>query len=381
MVPSPAVSTLSMDRSASRARASGAAAAGPPRVRDALAAAGDHAPPRERATGLLLAGWLEASAGNVAQAQADLDAAAGLAGRLGDDRLAADAQRHLAFLRIQQGRPQDVLAAAAASAATYRRLELPWETAASLLLGTFGSIMLGDTAAATRSATEAVRLLGPIGDAWGMVHGEAMLGAIANAEHRFGDAAAALDHAAALSETLGFAGQAALHLTTLGRVQQRSGAPEEARDTLDRAIQAAATAGDLRIAATARTHLARTLRGAGDPAGARTLLEANDRWYRASGGGDGALLARCLLAAVAAEQGEETAAGDLEAVLSEARRHQDPETQTLALDALARSAAAAGDRPLAARLLEEADGLHALVGHALDAADRLDASAARAALA
>jgi predicted ATPase/DNA-binding SARP family transcriptional activator len=354
--------------------------AGAARVRDALGAARGHVPPRERATGLLLAGWLEASAGNVDQAQADLDDAAAIAGRLGDERLAADAQRHLAFLRIQQGRPQDVVASAAASAATYRRLELPWETAASLLLGTFGSIMLGDTAAATRSATEAVALLTPIGDAWGMVHAEAMLGAIANAEHRFGDAAAALDRAAALSETLGFAGQAALHLTTLGRVQQRAGAPGQARDTLARAIQAAATAGDLRIAATARTHLARTLRSAGDPAAARTLLEANDRWYRASGGGDGALLTRCLLGALAAEQGDGAALGDLQAVLSEARRHQDPETQTLALDALARAAAAAGDRPLAARLLEEADGLHTLVGHALDDADRLDATAARAAL-
>jgi tetratricopeptide (TPR) repeat protein len=264
--------------------------------------------------------------------------------------------------------------------ATYRRLELPWETAASLLLGTFGSIMLGDTAAATSSATEAVRLLTPIGDAWGMVHAEAMLGAIANAEHRFGDAAAALDRAAELSETLGFAGQAALHLTTLGRVQQRAGEPERARDTLARAIRAAATAGDLRIAATARTHLARTLRGAGDPAGARTLLEANDRWYRASGGGDGALLTRCLLAALAAERAGGAAAGDLRAVLEEARRHQDPETQTLALDALARSAATAGDLTGAARLLEEADGLHALVGHALDDADRLDARATRTAL-
>jgi hypothetical protein len=65
-------------------------------------------------------------------------------------------------------------------------------------------------------------------------------------------------------------------------------------------------------------------------------------------------------------------------VLADARRHQDPETQTLALDALARTAA--GDPARAARLLEEADRLHALVRHALDDADRLDALAARAAL-
>jgi tetratricopeptide (TPR) repeat protein len=339
------------------------------------------ATPHERATGLLLAGWLEASAGDVEAAQGDLDAALVAAEGLGDGRLVADARRHLAFLRIQQGRPLEVLESAAASEAVYRRLDLPWETAASLLLGAFGSIMLGDTGGATRAATEAVRLLTPIGDAWGMVHAEAMLGAIANAEHRFGDAADALTRAAALSERLGFAGQAALHLTTLGRVQQRSGAPGQARDILVRAIQAAATAGDLRIAATARIHLARALRGAGDQATARTLLEANDRWYRASGGGDGALLTRCLLAAVAAEQDDHAAIAGLQTVLEEARRHHDLETQTLALDSLARAAAAGGDLPGAARLLEEADGLHAQVRHTLDDADRVDAGTARASLA
>ena len=148
-------------------------------------------------------------------------------------------------------------------------------------------------------------------------------------------------------------------------------------DTLARAIQAATTGGDLRIAATARIHLARTLRGAGDDGTARTLLEENDRWYRASGGGDGALLTRCLLAALSLEQGTgEAAVQDLHSVLDEARRHQDLETQTLALDALAH-AAARGDQPGAARLLEEADGLHAQVRHTLDDADRFDARVAR----
>jgi tetratricopeptide (TPR) repeat protein len=355
--------------------------AGAARVRDALDAARDQASLRDQATALLLAGWLEASAGNVGQAQDDLDGALAAAERLGDDRVAADAHRHLAFLGIQQGRPQEVLASAGRALATYRELDLPWETAASLLLGAFGSIMLGDTPSATRDATEAVRLLTPIGDAWGMVHAEAMLGAVANAEHRFADAADALTRAAALSETLGFTGQAALHLTTLGRVQQRSGAPTQALDTLTRAIAAATSGGDLRIAATARIHLARGLRGVGDQAAARGLLEENDRWYQAAGGGDGALLTRCLLAALSAEPDPGAAVGDLTSVLEEARRQHDLESQTLALDALARAAAANGDLPGAARLLEEADGLHAQVAHALDDADRVDASAARAALA
>jgi len=352
--------------------------AGAARVRTALEAARDLATPREQATGLLLAGWLEASAGNVDQAQDDLDGALAIAERLGDDRLRADAQRHLAFLRIQQGRPQDVLELAGRSVAVYRRLELPWETAASLLLGAFGSIMVGDTVSATRAATEAVRHLTPIEDSWGLVHAEAMLGAVANAEHRFADADAALTRAAELSERLGFVGQAALHLTTLGRVQQRSGAHDRAAATLGRAIQAATTGGDLRIAATARIHLARTLRGAGDELTARTLLEENDRWYRASGGGDGALLTRCLLAALSLEPGTgEAAVQDLHTVLDEARRHQDLETQTLALDALAHAAAARGDLPGAERLLQEADGLHAQVRHTLDDADRFDARFAR----
>ena len=69
-------------------------------------------------------------------------------------------------------------------------------------------------AAPPRRRTRRSRLLTPIGDSWGLVHAEAMLGAIAQAEHRFDDAATSLSSAAAASERLGFLGQAALHLTT-----------------------------------------------------------------------------------------------------------------------------------------------------------------------
>ncbi|HTJ34093.1 MAG TPA: hypothetical protein VL738_12765 [Dactylosporangium sp.] len=83
----------------------------------------------DRATALLLAGWLEASAGDVEQSGRDLDEALELAGALGAQRLRADAERHLAFLRIQQGRPHEVLALAGASLAVYRRLGLSWASA------------------------------------------------------------------------------------------------------------------------------------------------------------------------------------------------------------------------------------------------------------
>ena len=100
--------------------------AGAARVRNALF---DQAPARDRAAGLLLAGWLEASAGNVVLAQADLDRARTLAEELSDDVLIADVDRHQAFLAIQQGRPELALSTAAASLATYRSRGLNWPTA------------------------------------------------------------------------------------------------------------------------------------------------------------------------------------------------------------------------------------------------------------
>jgi predicted ATPase len=350
---------------------------GAARIRAALEAARPVAGDHEQATALLLAGWLEASAGNVEQAQDDLDAAATLAGRLADERLSADCDRHLAFLFIQRGRPTEVVARSSASLETYRRLGLRWETAATLLLGAFGSIMLGDTTTAARDAQEAVALLTPLDDSWGLVHATAMLGAVAEAEHRFEDAANFLEQAVVRSEALGFLGQTALHLTTLGRVRQRSGDHEQAAAVLGRAVEAAGRAGDLRIAATARLHRARTDRTIGDPAAARALLEENDRWYRASGDGGGALLSRCLLAAVVAAESPAEATTVLHPVLEQARQAQDHEAQVVALDALARAAAQRGDRPAASDLLRCADQLAGHLRHVLDEADRGDATAAR----
>ncbi|MFG1606417.1 hypothetical protein [Actinoplanes sp. NPDC049265] len=360
-----------------------------------------------RVAGLLLAGWLEASAGDVGRAAADLDEALAQAERLGDRRLRADAQRHLAFLRIQQGRPAEAAALAAESLMVYRRLGLGWETAASLLLAAYGAIMLGDTSAAAVAAAEASRLLTPIGDAWGQVHAEGMLGAIAHAERRFDDATRSLARAAAAAEELGFLGQAALHLATLGRVQQRAGDSAAAEATLGRAIAAARTSGDLRVTATARVHLARLRRAAGDEPGARDLLLDADRWYRQAGG-DGALLTRCLLALTTLDDARASGApaldrmlddarasgaaglkgvlddarasgaAGLKGVLDDARASGNAEVETLALDGLARRAADRGDPETARRLLATADEVASRAAHVLDDADRLDAARVRA---
>ena len=344
----------------------GDGATGAARVRDAVTAAGAQAPLGAQAEALLVAGWLEASAGDVELAQQDLDRVAELGTTLGDQHVMADVRRHTAFLRIQQGRPQDVLAETGASLVVYRDSGFTWETAASLVLAAYGSIMLGDTGSATAAAEESVGLLRPLADSWGMVHAEGMIGAIAQAEHRFDDAATALAGAAAESERLGFLGQAALHLTRLGRVEQQRGNPDGAAETLTRAMSAAQRSGDLRIAATARTTLARLMRASGDDVVAAALLEQTDRWYRTAGGGDGALLVRGMLAAIADD-------GDLDGVLAEARRTGDREAELVALDGLARRAETQDDRAAATRLLAEADELHAGLGHLVDEADRTDA--------
>jgi predicted ATPase len=336
--------------------------AGAARVRDALPST---APARDRATGLLLAGWLEASAGDIAVAADDLDTALFIAEDL-DDLLRADARRHQAFLAIQQGRPHDVLAFAGESLDTYRTLDLVWQSACSRVLAAYGNLMLGDTQAATRDATEAMDALTSIGDSWGVVHAQAMLGGIAQAEHRLDDAASALTDAVEQSQRLGFTGQAALHLATLARIQQRASHGDQALATFDRAINAALSCGDARLAASTRVNLARLHRANGDHAAALALLGQNQRWYRAAGGGDSALLNRCLLHA---ESSDTTA---LQAVLDEANAVGNVEVQVYALDALARSAATRGEDALAGDLLATADTLADTASHLIEDSDRLD---------
>ena len=284
--------------------------------------------------------------------------------------LVADVERHQAFVAIQEGRPALARTAAAASLVTYRAQRLEWSTAAALLLGGYGSLMVGDIGTASREATEALAILEPIGDAWGLVHAQAMLGAVAQAEHRFADAARTLERAADTSVTLGFLGQAALHRATLARVQQRAGDPRAAA-SYEQALEAARVSGDGRLAATARLNLGRLRRSTGDTAAAVALWVENDRWYAAAGGGDQALLNRCLLAAARGDRGE------LTEVLAEAERLSDVESVVCALDGLARSAAADGDLSTARSLLERADARAATIAHLLDASDRLDADAAR----
>ncbi len=229
--------------------------------------------------------------------------------------------------------------------------------------------MLGDTAAAARDGAEAVEILTPMGDSWGLVHAMAMLGGIAQVEHRFEDAIDALSSAAQESTALGFLGQAALHPGSLARVQQRAGDVAGATASFEQALSAATASGDGRMAATARLNLARLLRSAGDGAAAVALLKENLEWYAGAGGGDGALLSRCLLAIETDDR------DSLEVVLALARAEETHLVTVLALDGLARLSAEAGDDVRARELVAEADALHPAVAHLLDDADRPDRAA------
>ena len=123
------------------------------------------------------------------------------------------------------------------------------------------------------------------------------------------------------------------------------------------------------MAATARLNLARLLRSTGQGAAAIALLRENVEWYGGAGGGDGALLSRCLLAA------ETDDTDSLEEVLSAARSEENHVVTILALDALARLSTNAGDYDHATQLIAEADALHPTVAHLLDDTDRHDRAA------
>ena len=273
---------------------------------------------------------------------------------------------------VPQARPNDAAELAYESAHVAQRRGLAWERAAGLLLGAAGSMMLGEIATAATAADEAVRLLIPIGDSWGLVHAEAILGGIAQAGHRFDDASHYLENAAAESERLGFLGQAAYHLTRLGRVQHQAGRLQAAGETLTLAIRAAIRGSDPRMAATARINLARVMLATGQHETARTLLHQCDDWYRTAGGGDGALLTQALLATMS-----DSDDADLEAIIDQARLAGDHEVEVVMFDALALRAAQRGQLSTAQQLLATADDAVLAAVNIVDEVDRIDAHRAR----
>jgi predicted ATPase/DNA-binding SARP family transcriptional activator len=337
------------------------------RVRDAVAAARGTAPADDRATGLLLAGWLEASGGDVEQATADIERAMAL-----DDESLSLARLHLAFVHTVQRQPGEALALAAASQADFHRLGRDWEEGASWLLSAWAHIALGALADGQTASQEALKLIRPLGDNWGLSHAEALLGGLAQAEHRFADAVDHLERAAEAAGNLGFGAAAAHHLTNLGRIHQEAGDLGSARTALHQAIAAAQAVGDARTAAYARAHLGWVLRALGERVDARLVLTAASQWFEAAGGGEGAMLADYALAALDADQGLTHAAERLDAVLANARREGQAEVEVLTLDRLARLHAERGDVDDAQALVAAADDRAPGAYHLMSESDRID---------
>jgi predicted ATPase len=340
------------------------------RIRAALEAASAVATDADAAAALLPAGLLEASGGDLGRATADLDRVRRIAGDGGE--VFHRWQLYSAFVCSQHNDPVAAQPLLVECREAFRALGRRWEEGASWVLSAWAETALGRIAAAKRACAESVRVLEPIGDAWILAHAEAMLGGLAQAEHRFADATVHLGRAADAAGRLGFASAEAFHLTNLGRARQQAGDHPGARSTFERAIGLALAAGDLRTAALARVRLARSLRALGDAAAARRIVAATRDWYAAAGGGDGVALAEYLDAALAADAGEPDAGARLTALAAAARERGDAEAELLALDVLARLAAAAGRTGEATTLARAADDLLPAARHLVADADRID---------
>ena len=371
-------------------------------LRAALVAAGPAAPIAERVDGLLFAGWFEAVGGNLDRAISDIDEAIAIAD---DDALRARGHLFLAFAHTQGGRPEVALAVLDRQRAALDG----WEAGAAWLLTAWSEIARGRLERGRAACVEVSRLLEPHGDAWALSHAEAILGGLAQAQRRFPDAIAHLRRAADAAHRLGFSAAEALHLANLGRAYQQAGEAETAVRILMAAVETAHGVGDRRTAALAGVRLGRVLRALGRLDDARGEVAAAREWFRAAGGGDGALLADHLAAAlgadlaaprngdlaaasgadrIAASDGNLAAAGDgglarelddvaLAGVLAAARAAGDREVEVLTLDRLALLHAEHGHASSARELLATADAAVPTVEHLVTGQDRVDAIRAR----
>ena len=371
-------------------------------LRAALVAAGPTAPIAERVDGLLFAGWFEAVGGNLDRAISDIDEAIAIAD---DDALRARGHLFLAFAHTQGGRPEVALAVLDRQRAALDG----WEAGAAWLLTAWSEIARGRLERGRAACVEVSRLLEPHGDAWALSHAEAILGGLAQAQRRFPDAIAHLRRAADAAHRLGFSAAEALHLANLGRAYQQAGEAETAVRILMAAVETAHGVGDRRTAALAGVRLGRVLRALGRLDDARGEVAAAREWFRAAGGGDGALLADHLAAAlgadlaaprngdlaaasgadrIAASDGNLAAAGDgglarelddvaLAGVLVAARAAGDREVEVLTLDRLALLHAEHGHASSARELLATADAAVSTVEHLVTGQDRVDAIRAR----
>ena len=331
--------------------------------------------PRDHVTALCLAAWL--TSGDVGQARADAEHARSIARAAGDDGLEATSRAALAFVLLQQARPEDALDVLDGCPDVEQRLGRRWDEGAARILTVHAALTTGDTVLAGSACRAAEAVVPALGDDWALGHLHAAQGFLAQVERRFSDAATHLRSAAEAAERLGFRATESLHLCTLGRILQQAGDParRRRRPAARRRARLRPAGPACRVAGTdpPRAGAARRRR----PRRRSAVLQAADRWFSSSGGGEGAGLAASLRAATDAEDGDPDGVRPVAGVLADAERRGNPELQVLALDALARSAAAERQLEQARDLLARADRLLPSAQHLVDDADRLDAHAAR----
>jgi predicted ATPase/DNA-binding SARP family transcriptional activator len=348
------------------------------RILAALGAVGAGGEVRDRASALLLAGWIEASTGHLELAEDHIAAATELAGTVNDIDLEARASYYLAYVVSHHGEFGQAMELTERSRALYDQLDRPWDQVANWLFAARAAISAGDQERSVVAADFVQQWLGKVDDPWLHVRGDAMLGELARIQHRFEDAVLHIARAAETSGRLGFAQTEAYQVSSLGRAQCQAGDYDAGSATLELAIEKAEATGDVRMAALARVHLGRVLRAVGQVARARTALAAATAWHRKAGGGEQAALGECLLAAMDAADGIAGADERLAAILEDARQRGDAPVEVFALDALARIAAVGGNLSTAGDLCAAADRRMADASHFITDVDRTDAHTVRA---
>jgi predicted ATPase/DNA-binding SARP family transcriptional activator len=321
-------------------------ARGAQRILTALDAAPD-APAPDRATALLLAGWIEASSGDLEPARRHVAEATDLAGD--DPDLRARCAYYMAYVVSHHGDWEEGLALTARARDLYDGLDRPWDQAANALFAARAAISAGDVARAAAARDEVQRRLEVVDDPWLHVRRDGMLGELARVERRFDDAVEHIGRAAATSGRLGFRQTEAYQLTSLGRAQCQAGDYASGAATLALGIAKAEATGDVRLAALGRVHLGRVLRALGRDAEARAALEAAAAFHRSAGGGEQAALGDTLLAAMD---------GDRERLAALLASADSAPVAVFALDALGRH--------------DEADRRMAEASHFITERDRVD---------
>ena len=211
--------------------------------------AGDAGSTKDRASALLLAGWLEASTGHLEHARRDIGVATELADAIGDIGLQARCSYYRAYVVSHQGEWGEAIGLTGRSRAVYERTDRLWDRAANGLFAARAAISAGDVARSNEARAEVEESLRTVDDPWLHVRKDAMLGELARIEHRFDDAVADIGRAAEASRRLGFHQTEAYQVSSLGRAQCQAGDYETGVTTLELAIDKAEATGDVRLAA------------------------------------------------------------------------------------------------------------------------------------